>query len=174
MFVRVIVAVRLSKNFFVYLENWSRQGQNDTAIKHYNQALKIAPHWSKIHHNLATAYHQQGRFDKVVYHSREFLRLEPDSTEMLTRLARILATVQNNKLRDPAEAVKLARRACELTDQQQPEILDVLAVAYWADGKLPQAIETAEKALKQAQAVEKNNLAEEISNRLRQYKNQIK
>ena len=49
-------------------------------------------------------------------------------------------------LRNGAEAVRLAERACELTHYGEPLFIGTLAAAYAEAGRFPEAVATAEKA----------------------------
>ena len=108
-----------------------------------------------------------GSLGQAIDHYKKALSMRPDDNNIQNKLAWILATVEDEKLRDPAEAVRLANRACELTQYAQPYYLDTLAVAYAANGDFPRAIETAEKALRLA--VDSETLSREIRERLELY-----
>ena len=71
---------------------------------------------------------------------------------MLDELAWLLATYPDSNSRDGAEAVRLAERACALTDRRVPAFLATLAAAYAEAGDFPRAIAAGEEALKRAQA----------------------
>jgi hypothetical protein len=58
----------------------------------------------------------------------------------------MLATSSDDGLRNGAEAVRLAERACELTHHGQPLFMGTLAAAYAECGRFPEAVTTAEKA----------------------------
>jgi hypothetical protein len=77
---------------------------------------------------------------------RRAIRLNPNYAEALNNLARVLATGADDKLRDGAEAVRLAERACVLTQYGQPWFVGTLAAAYAEAGRFPEAVATAEKA----------------------------
>ena len=85
-------------------------------------------------------------------------------------LALTLATTVDNKIWNPREGVKIAERACELTDYKQPEVLDTLAMAYAATGRFAEAVAVAKKAINLARAENKQQLADEIKTRLQLYK----
>jgi hypothetical protein len=63
------------------------------------------------------------------------------------RLATPGSPAPNPKVRDPAEAVRLAAHAAELTAHKDPVVLDVLAAAYAAAGEWDRATSTAETAM---------------------------
>lgn len=76
------------------------------------------------------------------------LLLDPDNPELLRMMAFSLALVEDPKLRDPARAVELATRACELTDWQNRYALVALGTACAANGDFEAAIERERQALK--------------------------
>ncbi|UCE99872.1 MAG: hypothetical protein JSV82_02065, partial [Planctomycetota bacterium] len=67
------------------------------------------------------------------------------------------------------EAVALAERAAGLTNYQDIKILYTLMLAYAADGRFEQAVETGQRALALPAAKENKELAGDIHNRLRIY-----
>jgi tetratricopeptide (TPR) repeat protein len=94
------------------------------------------------------------------------LRLKPDWVEPMNELAWILASNDKAAVCNPEKAVKLAQRACELTNFNKPEILDTLAVAYAAAGDFGNAVETAQKALDLCQSDRQQAIEEQIKSRL--------
>jgi len=83
---------------------------------------------------------------------REIVNRDPNSPVALNNLACLLATVSDPTLRDGAEAVRLAGRACALTDYQNSSVLSTLAAAYAETGRFDEAVATAEKACALAKA----------------------
>ena len=76
----------------------------------------------------------------------------PESPRMLDELAWLFATYPDSNSRDGTEAVRLANRACLLTERRIPALLDTLAAAYAEAGDFPRAINTAEEALNHARS----------------------
>ena len=146
-------------------------GKIAEAVEHYLQALKLKPDVAIIHYDLAAALLKQNKVAKTIVHWKEVLRLNPDHIESHNNLAWVLATVEDENLRDPAQALTLAQKACELTKYKQPTLLDTLAVAYAAKGDFPKAIETAQKAIDLAASAGNKNLTEQIQKRLTLYNN---
>lgn len=58
-----------------------------------------------------------------------------------------LLTCEPADLRNPAGALRIARRAAEVTRTADPAILDTLALAYYQSGDAPRAVEAEQKAL---------------------------
>jgi len=63
----------------------------------------------------------------------------------MNNLALLLANSTNSKVRDPKKAIALATRA--VAGGVNPDYLDTLAAAYFADGQTDTAIETEKRAL---------------------------
>jgi tetratricopeptide (TPR) repeat protein len=89
---------------------------------------------------------QLGRAREAAAQYREALRLNPNLAGALNNLAWVLAASSDDGLRNGAEAVRLAERACELTHYGQPLFIGTLAAAYAEAGRFPEAVATAEKA----------------------------
>ena len=88
----------------------------------------------------------------------------------MNNLAWILATHEDAQIRDGAEALRLARRACELTRHELPGHLDTLAAAYGEAGQFDQAVKTIEKAIQLALTGGKEEMAKDFRRRLALYK----
>jgi tetratricopeptide (TPR) repeat protein len=120
--------------------------------------------------HLAQILLEKNQIQSALEQYRLLLQGDPDSVKVLNSLAWILATTEDTKSRDPAEAIKLAKRACELTNYKGLKITDTLAAAYAADGQFQKATETAQKALALARSSGKEALAIKIQERLELYK----
>ncbi len=70
--------------------------------------------------------------------------LEPANPEIMNNLAWLRLTSEQLSLRDPLQALTLARAAAIL--QPKGYIFDTLATAYWANGLLEEAVRTVQKA----------------------------
>jgi Tfp pilus assembly protein PilF len=146
------------------------QGKLDDAIKHLRRALQVNPDLAEAHNNLALVLTMTGQLDKALEHFREAVRLKPDYLEPLNRMARILAMHPEPKLRDPNQAIEIAKRAAELTGHKDATILETLAAAYAAAGQFDQAVKTAEVALSLATAAQADELANHIRKQIQLYR----
>ncbi|HLZ52916.1 MAG TPA: tetratricopeptide repeat protein [Verrucomicrobiae bacterium] len=122
------------------------KGRFDEAIKNYRQAIQINPNRPDAFVHLGTILCQSGHNREAVAQYREALRLNPNLTVALNNLAWILATCPDDTVRNGTEAIRLAERACELTQYAQTTPLATLAAAYAESGRFPEAVTTAEKA----------------------------
>lgn len=75
------------------------------------------------------------------------LELNPKMTQALYNLSRILASYEGEKYLNGAEAVKLAKKLCKITQYRRPLALDVIIPAYAEKGKFTTAVLTAQKGL---------------------------
>lgn len=146
-----------------------RQGRTNQAIAHYRRSLQIKPTYFKALGGLAAAFRRQGRTDLAVKYYKQAVRYKPDWAYAMNNLAWIRATHKEAKFRNPKEAVRLARCACELTNYKNPSILDTLAAAYAAAGQFSDAVATAQKALDMVRP-SNSQLKTAIQSRLRLYK----
>ena len=146
------------------------RGQADEAIRHFQEALRLWPDYVKAINNLGVALAARGQeVEEAIRKGREVLRLRPDNVAALNNLAWYLATCPDPKVRDGAEAVRLAERACELTGRENPTQLDTLAAAYAEAGRFDEAARTAEEARSLALATGAKPLADAIGARLELY-----
>jgi tetratricopeptide (TPR) repeat protein len=146
------------------------KGKLDDAIKHFRQALQLNPDLAEAHNNLGLALTMTGKLDGAIEHFREAVRLKPDYLEPLNRMARILAMHPDPKLRDPGQAIEIAKRAADLTRYQDATILETLAAAYASAGQFDRAVTTAETALTLASAAQADELANHIRKKIELYR----
>jgi hypothetical protein len=76
----------------------------------------------------------------------QVLAVDTNSVYALNNLASLLATDSDPHLRDGNRAVRLAERACEMTQYHEPALIYTLAAAYAEAGRFNDAVTTAEKA----------------------------
>jgi Flp pilus assembly protein TadD len=148
----------------------ARRGEVDMAIHHFREVLKIDSNSREAHEGLALALAHQGRHEEAIEHYREAIRLNSENPGLYNNLAWIRATHPNPALRDGAEAVELAERACALWGKREPNLLDTLAAAYAEAGRFPEAIATAEEALSLASSRGFEQQAQELKVRLQGYR----
>jgi Flp pilus assembly protein TadD len=148
----------------------SAQGQHEEATGEYRRTIQLKPEDAEAHRALGNALSWQRRTDEAIVEYRRALQLEPDMGIALIELAWILARSERPDLRDPAEAVRLAARAAELTDRRDPVVLDALAAAYMAADQIDRAIENAEAALTLAASAGDVELSKQLRARLESYR----
>ena len=130
----------------VYGVALAAQGKLDEAVAQLYSALAAKPDNAHAHYELAQVLVRQGKTQEAVFHYRHTLLLEPNQAEALNNLAWILATDPSPPVRNGAEAVGLAKRACESTGYRQAQLIGTLAAAYAEAGRFTEAQLMAEKA----------------------------
>jgi len=151
----------------------ARQGRMQLAIEHWKVSLGLMSKQHIVHYNLGKALARRGKGKEAVSHFRDALWLKPDWPYALSELAWVLATYPDEELRDTKEALRLAKKACELTEYKNVRMLDSLAAAYAASGDFPEAVRFARQAFDLAVANGEQNKARQISNRLGLYQDGI-
>jgi tetratricopeptide (TPR) repeat protein len=146
------------------------QGNYDEAASHFVKALQVDPNSVLAHYHYGNILVKSGKVDEAFTHFEKALQLKPNWIELMNTMAWCRAVNGKTAFLNPDKAVKLAERACELTNYKEPELLDTLAVAYAAAGKFDKAIEITEKALELCQSPEREVLKKEIERRLVLYK----
>ncbi len=151
-----------------YLANLGKALQ---AIPYYSTALQIDPCNADAHYGMGNALRKLAQDEKAIEHYLLKIKLEhKPSPDVRNNLAWMLATHKEAAYYDPEQALLFAKQACELTQYKKPALLDTVAEAYAAAGKIHRAIETSKKALELARSSGQNQLAKEIESHLRSYK----
>ena len=105
-------AVELKPDYLHALMNYGnllvRQKRYEEAVVCYRRALQVAPTNAVIHLNLGTALLKSGRPRAAVSAYRRALREDPHLDGAKVQLAWVLATTEDDRLRNGAEAVRLA------------------------------------------------------------------
>lgn len=142
------------------------QGKLDEALKMYEATLRIRPKLMESHYKMGYLLYTQGRHWDAIEHLEKAVAIEPNLAQGLNTLAWILATTQDKDLRDPQKALAYALKANRLSQEQDPNLLFTLSVAYAASGKAELSIQKAEKALPLAQQMGRQDLVQLIQKHL--------
>ena len=147
----------------------ARDEQIDQALPALREAIRLNPRSMDFRIRTAEALVQAGRWQKAVDEYREIDRLGPGVPRVVARLAWLLATADDDRVRDGDEALRLARQLADRPGEPAAAVLDVLAAAYAETGQFPRAVEMANRALATARKAGQENRAQQIENRLRMY-----
>lgn len=144
-------------------------GRAKESLEHLQTALALEPRNPDTHYNLGNTLLQMDRAAEAVREYEQALAIDPDDSQCLNNLAWTLATWPDPFVRDGRRAVKTAEQADALTRHSSPIIAATLAAAYAESGRFPEAVEAANRAIRQAQAEGNTSRAESIRAQLRLY-----
>lgn len=137
-------ALQLKPNFteaqFNLANALSSQGKVEEAIKHYNQVLKVMPSHPMVLVKFADACGSLGDTANAIKHYARALEIKPDFPPAMNGLAWIRATHPDVKWRDGIQAVALAERCSQITQNKMLPALNTLAAAYAEAGRFEDAI----------------------------------
>ncbi|MGD0259054.1 MAG: tetratricopeptide repeat protein [Verrucomicrobiota bacterium] len=138
---------------------FARLGKPDEAAAHFEEVVRLRPN-AQAYYELGRVQLTQAKTREAAASYQEAVKLGPNWPAALNNLAWILATASDPQLRDGAEAIKLATRACTLTEFKEAVLVGTLAAAYAESGQFQEAVLTAERARELAASAGKKELAE--------------
>ena len=112
---------------------------------------------------------QQRDFAAAEQYLRNGLKQDPDVAGLVNGLAWILATSPVDSQRNGEEALRLAEKACKLTNHEQHTYIDTLATAYAELGRFDEAVKAAQDAVALAQKANDEESVAEYQERLKLY-----
>jgi tetratricopeptide (TPR) repeat protein len=134
-----------------YASALAEQGRAAEAVEQLREALRLRADMD-VRLQLATLLYQTRRLKEAVAEYRAVVAAKPDELEALSNLAWLLATSADESLRNGAEAVRLAERACRVSDYKQARALGALGAAYAEAGRFAEAVEATQRAIEAARA----------------------
>jgi Flp pilus assembly protein TadD len=147
----------------------TEKGLLDDASGHLQIAIRADPKNAQAKQTWAEILHRQGRVAEAVSAYHATLDLEPNWEPVLNNLAWLLATHPDASVRNGREAVRLAERACDLTQRTNLWYFHTLAAAYAEAGEFTNAVVAAHKAGELSLASGKPELIAKAEARLRLY-----
>jgi tetratricopeptide (TPR) repeat protein len=124
-----------------------RQGQFAEAVQRFGMILKIDPNRAATRYQMANAMLRNGQGAEAVAEFKQTLSSNPRLFDAANQLARVLSSHPDERLRSHQEALELAMRLCQLSQNKDPRFLDTQATAAAANGRFVQAVTSAEMAL---------------------------
>ena len=142
----------------------------DEATAQFLEAAKLQPTNAIANYQLALIHQSRKETSAAIDCYHKALKAQPDWPESLNNLAWILAANADATLRNGAEAVALAERACKLTGYKEGIFVGTLAAAYAEAGRFQDAISSAEKAHNLALAAGQKKIAQKNQELLELYR----
>ncbi len=144
-------ATEVTENNYYMHNSYGRilanNGYFDEAFEQFDLTLQINPTYAEGHCYIGEAYRRMGKVDAAIINWSNALKYDPDHDHALNNLAWIRATHPDSDMRDPDEALMMAKKACRLTEYQNVGYVDTLAAAFAASGEFASAITSIQKAI---------------------------
>ncbi len=147
-------------------------GKTDEALPQCQEFVRLKPEDAGGHCRLTLVLCMLGRPADAVEYLRGMLKLMPGSAQIANALAWILATNPDARVRDGAEAVRLAEQAVRATAGANPVVLGTLAAAYAEQGRFDESVAAATQALELARKAHSVQVAGRIETQLESYRAQ--
>ncbi|MEJ7590980.1 MAG: tetratricopeptide repeat protein [Planctomycetaceae bacterium] len=122
------------------------QSKMHQAIDCWTIAISIQPELFRAYNNRAAAYDRMDQDTDAVADYEKTLELNPGFVRAWDNLAWLLATSDNKTVRDPERAVKLATKACELSEYKDWACLNTLATSCAENQEFDAAVKWARQA----------------------------
>lgn len=116
------------------------------AIDCWTIAISIQPELFRAYNNRATAYDRLNQDTDAAADYEKTIELNPGFVRAWDSLAWLLATSDNKKVRNPERGIKLATKACELSEYKDWSCLNTLATCYAENNDFDAAVKWARKA----------------------------
>ncbi len=133
-------------------------------------AREAAPDSAPLRYERARTLVASGRRSEAKDELRAALRLSPGFEPAATLLVAILATASDASPSEGQEALGLARELARQGGNSDPNSLDLLAAAQAQVGRYAEAVATAERAIRLADAAGQKSLSRVIAERLAFYR----
>lgn len=129
---------------------WKRKGEFERTIADVQRAVASGTKNTESHVTVADYHYAQAQYDKAVKQCQTALRINARDVRVLNKLASLLATCPDERVRDGWKAIEHATAACELTDWESFTAIEALAAAYAETGQFDRAIESQNRVLAMA------------------------
>jgi len=144
-------------------------GEAQEAAVQFQKVLESNPNDANTHLNFGLCLFQMGQVAEAKSQYEQALQINPADPRIQNNLAWLLAASPVASLRDGREAVELAQEANEIMGGQNPVVLHTLAAALAQAGRFPEAIHTAQDAVRLAEAQPNPGLAAQLQSEMKFY-----
>lgn len=127
-----------------------QRADHEAAVSDFSRVIELNPEDAVAWNNRGYNQFRLGKHEQALGDYDEAIRLAPNYSLALQNRAWLLATTDDDSLRDPELAIKSARQACELTNFENMGDLSALAAALAAAGDFKEAIGWQEKVVEAA------------------------
>ncbi len=123
------------------------RGATNEAVRYWFATLNVDPNNGPAHCFLGMIYEDRSEWAKAIKHYQGVLNASPGQVAYQFRLAWLLATAEDDRLRDTVRALGLAQSVMRATDGKSAKAWDLLGIIWAERGDFERALECAGKAL---------------------------
>lgn len=142
----VKIAPSSAKAHYLLGMNLASAGRYDLALFHANESVRLDPGKAETFCLYGNVLSKTGKPFEAKAHYEKALAIDPNQKKALYGLAWLLSGADIPGLRNGQMAVRYAERLCQLTREEYPEHLRILACSYAEAGRYEKAIMIAKKA----------------------------
>jgi tetratricopeptide (TPR) repeat protein len=125
-----------------------KQDHDALALSDCKKALSIDPETTDAYTTRGSIYEKRKQYDKARADYEKACQTDAQDPDPRNALAWLLATCPEERIRNGALALMHARRACELSNNEDHAFLDTLAAAYAESRLFEDAVLSEEQALR--------------------------
>ena len=125
----------------------AEQGNVAAATAEFREAERLNAYYAQPHLEMAKIYFASGQETEAANELLTAFHAEPNNFHNLISVARYIAINADATGRDPQTALLFARKAADLSGNRQPEVFDVMGMAFAAGGDFTNAVICAQNAL---------------------------
>lgn len=132
-----------------------QQGEHAAAIDDFSHVIELSPESAVAINNRGYNYQMLTQEAAALADYSRAVELAPKYLLALQNRAWLLATAQDTRVKDPAQAIAAATTVCEISEYKDFSDLTLLAAAHAAAGEFETAIGWQEKSVERATAEQK-------------------
>jgi len=143
-----------------------RSGDAEGSVAAYTEAITADPKRAAAWYGRAQAYEKLNNEAAAITDLKKASELSPNHVQTLNKLAWMLLTCKDESLRDPNLALASAHRASSVLQHGNPGVLDTLALAFFENKRIPNAVKAQERAIEllpaNASEAQRKNMTEAL------------
>lgn len=124
------------------------EGEGKKALPLISRSVTKNPRSAYAHLRVGHAFFSLGQYDRAIIAYDRAILLRPNDPQIMGSMSYLRCSCPDQKYRNGAEALKMARRCCDITENRKPSFLMLFACSQAECGNYDLAVRSAENALK--------------------------
>ena len=125
-----------------------RTGKEKEAEEDFDKVIVTDPRMSSAYVYRGLCREKLKKYKGALNDYTKALELKPNDAAIQNNIAYLYVSANDESFRDKTKALEHAKKAAELSNDKNAEILDTLARAYFINGQIRDAVDTENRALK--------------------------